>query len=47
MSQKDEEKTTFITDSETYYYREMSFELKNAGAIYQKVLSKIFRKQIG
>lgn len=30
----DQEKTTFITDQELYYYRVMPFGLKNAGVTY-------------
>jgi hypothetical protein len=35
MHPDDEERTTFITKSDTYCYKAMPFGLKNAGAIYQ------------
>ena len=34
MTPKDMEKTSFITKWGTYYYKMMSFSLKNAGATY-------------
>lgn len=36
MHLEDKEKTSFITESSTYYYRAMPFKLKNAEAIYQR-----------
>lgn len=47
MHQDDEEHTSFVTDRSLYYYRMMSFGLKNAGAIYQRLVNKIFATQIG
>ena len=35
-------KTSFITKWGTYYYRVMSFGLKNAGATYQKAATTLF-----
>ena len=34
MAPEDEEKTSFITERETYCYKVMPFRLKNARAIY-------------
>ena len=34
MVEEDQEKTTFITSQGLYYYKVMSFGLKNAGATY-------------
>nr|KYP74504.1 Transposon Ty3-I Gag-Pol polyprotein [Cajanus cajan] len=47
MHPQDEEKTTFITESANYYYQVMLFGLKNAGTTYQRLMDKIFHKQIG
>ena len=42
----DEEKTSFITDQETYCYQVMPFGLKNAGATYQQLVNHMFRELI-
>ena len=47
MFQSDKEKTAFITPHRLYYYKVMSFELKNACATYQKLMTKIFKLLIG
>nr|CAN74912.1 hypothetical protein VITISV_016244 [Vitis vinifera] len=47
MSPDDEEKTAFITPHDIYCYKVMSFGLKNAGATYQKLMTKIFKPLIG
>ena len=47
MVPEDEEKTAFITNRGLYCYRVMPFGLKNAGAIYQRLMNKIFKEQIG
>ena len=47
MTPKDEEKTAFITDRGTYYYKIMSFRLKKARATYQRMVNKVFAHQIG
>ncbi|GMG98304.1 hypothetical protein Nepgr_000144 [Nepenthes gracilis] len=47
MSPKDEEHTSFMTDQGTYCYKVIPFGLKNAGATYQRLVNKIFKKQIG
>ncbi|GKF29010.1 reverse transcriptase domain-containing protein, partial [Tanacetum coccineum] len=47
MAIEDEEKTAFITSQGIFCYSEMSFGLKNAGATYQRLVDKAFRKQIG
>jgi len=44
---KDQEKTTFITNKPTYCYTVMSFELKNAGATYQRLVKKLFQYHLG
>ena len=47
MSPADEEKTAFIMPHGLYYYKVMSFGLKNAGATYQRLMTKIFKPLIG
>ncbi|GJX00090.1 reverse transcriptase domain-containing protein [Tanacetum coccineum] len=47
MAKKDEEKKTFITSQGVFCYSKMSFGLKNAGATYQRLVDKVFQKQIG
>ena len=38
----DQEKTLFITSQGLYYYKIMLFRLKNVGAIYQRLMNKMF-----
>ncbi|GKB82096.1 reverse transcriptase domain-containing protein [Tanacetum coccineum] len=47
MAKEDEEKTAFITSQGIFCYSKMSFGLKNAGATYQRLVDKAFKKQIG
>ena len=47
MDLDDQEKTSFVTAQGTYYYRVMPFGLKNAGATYQRLVNRMFQKQIG
>ena len=47
MDPDDQEKTSFITGQGTYCYRVIPFGLKNAGATYQRLVNKMFKKQIG
>ena len=42
MAPRDEEFTVFRTPKGIYCYKVMSFGLKNAGAIYQRAMHKIF-----
>ena len=46
MDPDDQEKTSFVTGQGTYCYRVMPFGLKNAGATYQRLVNKMFQKQI-
>ena len=47
MDEEDQEKTAFITSQGLYCYMVMPFGLKNAGATYQRLVNKMFNKQIG
>ncbi|KAJ3689619.1 hypothetical protein LUZ61_018783 [Rhynchospora tenuis] len=47
MSPADEEKTSFVKEEGLYCYKVMPFGLKNAGAEYQKMVSKVFKEELG
>ena len=47
MDPDDQEKTSFVTAQGTYCYRVMPFGLKNAGVTYQRLINRMFQKQIG
>ena len=42
MDEADQEKTSFVASQGLFYYKVMSFSLKNAGATYQRLMNKIF-----
>ena len=44
MDPDDQEKTSFVTGQGTYCYRVMPFGLKNAGATYQRLVNRMFKK---
>ena len=46
MAEEDQEKTAFIISQGLYCYKVMPFGLKNAGATYQRLVNKMFNKQI-
>ena len=47
LAPKDQEKTAFIPLDANYHYTVMPFRLKNAGATYQRMMTRIFRDKIG
>ena len=47
MDPDDQEKTSFFIGQGTYCYRVMPFGLKNVGATYQRLVNRMFQKQIG
>ncbi|KAL2254676.1 UNVERIFIED_CONTAM: Retrovirus-related Pol polyprotein from transposon [Sesamum indicum] len=47
MAPEDRIKTSFVTDRGIYCYNVMPFGLKNAGATYQRLVNKMFARQIG
>ena len=47
MDPNDQEKASFMIGHGTYCYQVMPFGLKNAGATYQRLVNRMFQKQIG
>ena len=47
MHPPDEEKTAFITPHRLFCYNVMSFDLKNVEAMYQRLVTKMFRPLLG
>ena len=46
MHEADQEKTSFVTSQGLFCYKVMPFNLKNAGATYQRLMNKMFAQQI-
>ncbi|KAI5318524.1 hypothetical protein L3X38_038232 [Prunus dulcis] len=46
MAIEDQEKTAFVTERGLYCYTVMPFGLKNAGSTYQRLVNKMFKRQI-
>ena len=42
-----QERTTFVTPIGNYHYKVMPFGLKNAGATYQRMMTRMFESQLG
>ena len=47
MDEDDQEKTSFVTSQDLYYYKVMPFGLKDTGATYQRLVNRMFSHQIG
>ena len=47
LAAKDQEKTAFISLDANYHYTVMPFELKNVGATYQRMMTRMFQDKIG
>ena len=47
MASFDMHKIAFIMDDANYFYKVMSFSLKNAGATYQRLIDKVFSHLMG
>ena len=47
MEEANQENTSFVTSQGLFSYKVMPFGLKNAGAIYQRLMNKMFAHQIG
>ena len=47
VASEDREKTAFISPDANYHYTVMPFGLKNAGATYQRMITRMFRDKIG
>ena len=47
MDEDDQKKTSFITNQGLYCYKVMPFGLKNARATYQRLVNRMFSRQIG
>ena len=47
LATEDQENTTFISPDANYHYTMMPFGLKNAGATYQRMMTRMFRDKIG
>ena len=47
MDDANQEKTSFVTSQGLFCYKVMPFDLKNAGATYQRLVNHMFGSQIG
>ena len=43
----DQEKTAFVTPIRNYHYKVMPFGLKNAETTYQRMMTRMFKPQLG
>ena len=43
----DQEKTAFVTPTGNYHYKVMPFGLKNAWSTYQRIMTRMFKLQLG
>ena len=47
LALEDQERTAFVTPIGNYHYKVMLFDLKNVGAAYQKMMTRMFEPQLG
>ena len=47
LALNDQEKTVFVTPVGNYHYKVMPFGLKDAGSIYQRMMTRMFESQLG
>ena len=47
MNKDDQERTSFVTSQGLFCYNVILFRLKNTGAMYQRLMNKMFTHQIG
>ena len=47
MALEDQEKIFFITPTGNFHYKVMPFGLKNVGSTYQRMVTKMFKDQLG
>ena len=47
LAPEDREKTAFISLDTNYHYTVMPFKLKNVGATYQRMMTRMFQDKIG
>ena len=47
LALEDQEKMAFMTPVGNYHYKVMPFGLKNAGSTYQRMMTRMFKPQLG
>ena len=47
LALSDQEKTAFVTPTRNYHYKAIPFDLKNAEFTYQRMMTKMFKPQLG
>ena len=47
LALEDQEKIAIVTPTGKYHYKVMPFGLKNAGSIYQRMMTRMFEPQLG
>ena len=43
----DQEKIAFVTPTGNYHYKVMPFRMKNAGSTYHRMMTRMFKPQLG
>ena len=47
LALENQEKTAFVTPTRNYHYKVMPFNLKNTGSTYQRMMTRMFKPQLG